>query len=104
VLALTLFFAVAAGAQEEKTDTEGVGAQAAEVQQQQVPNDQQRVVVVQKQQLGTAAADAPLSGPLAGARVIVRKDTQPKNSIDKGDVLRIKGNYEVSTRSGPALQ
>jgi hypothetical protein len=53
VFALTLFFAVAAGAQEERTITDGVSTQVIAVQQQQVPNDQQQqqVVAVQQQQV-----------------------------------------------------
>ncbi len=53
---LTLLFAAVVGAQEKSTDTEGVGAQSVEVQQQ-------RAVAVQ-QQVGPAAADASFGGRL----------------------------------------
>jgi hypothetical protein len=94
VFALTLFLAVAAGAQEESTSTEGVGVQAVEVQQQQVPDNQQQVVEVQQQQVGPAAAPAPYGGPLAHKPVRVTKG-KGNGIVNKNDVLKITGDYEV---------
>jgi hypothetical protein len=87
---LTLLFAVAAGAQEESTSTEATGEQTVEVQQQQVQNNQQ-------QQVGVQVGAVPTSprGPLAGANVQIHKDTEKKNFIENGDILRVRGNYEV---------
>jgi hypothetical protein len=86
---LMLLFAVAVGAQEESTSTEATGEQTVEVQQQQVQNNQQQVGV----QVG-AVPTSP-RGPLAGANVQIHKDTEKKNFIENGDILRVRGNYEV---------
>ncbi len=90
---LTLLFAVAAGAQDESTDAaatlgDGGGTQVQQAQQQQVG-----VQTIKGE-------PASPSGPLAGANVDVRGGDDG-NEIDRGDELRIKGDYEV--RSGASI-
>jgi hypothetical protein len=79
---LTLLFAVAAGAQEESTSTEGVGAQAVEVQQQQVPEDQQQGLIFAEGQQSGGVQVAAESGALRGEEVETRStDNDPRIEV-----------------------